>query len=42
MEYKEYVELIKRQIRTQDCRERVYQDNIIRPFLQSVFMDLDI
>lgn len=42
MEYSEYVGLMKRQIETNDARERVYQDNIIRPFLQSVFQDLDI
>lgn len=42
MEYKEYIKLMKRQFETQDSRERVYQDNIIRPFLQSVFSDLDI
>ena len=46
MNYEEYINLIKRQIKTQikthDTRERVYQDNIIRPFLQSVFTELDI
>ena len=33
---------MKRQIKTLDSRERAYQDNVIRPFLQSVFGDLDI
>lgn len=42
MEYKEYVSLMKRQIERRDVRERVFQDNIIRPFLRSVFLNLDI
>lgn len=42
MEYKEYVRLMERQIKTRDVRERVFQDNIIRPFLKSVFQNLDI
>lgn len=42
MEYQEYVNLMERQLRNRDVRERVFQDNIIRPFLQSVFQNLDI
>ena len=42
MEYINYIKLMKRQIKTLDSRERAYQDNVIRPFLQSVFGDLDI
>lgn len=33
---------MERQLKTGDFRERVFQDNIIRPFLQSVFSELDI
>lgn len=33
---------MERQLKTGDFRERVFQDNIIRPFLQSVFPELDI
>ena len=42
MNYKEYIKLVERQIETHDIRERVFQDNIIRPFLQTVFTELDI
>ena len=42
MDFKKYKFLVERQLRTGDFRERVFQDNIIRPFLQSVFPELDI
>lgn len=42
MKFEEYINLMKRQIKTQDSRERAYQDNIIRPFLKSVFSEFDI
>ena len=42
MNYEEYKKRVERQIKTNDIRERVIQDNIIRPFLQSVFPELDI
>ena len=42
MEYIDYINLMKRQIKTLDSRERAYQDNVIRPFLQSVLSGLDI
>ena len=42
MDFKKYKDLMERQIETGDFRERVFQDNIIRPFLQSLFPELDI
>ena len=40
--YSRYRELIDRQLRIKDVRERVFQDNVIRPFLQELLPDYDI
>ena len=42
MEYEDYIKLMMKQIKKHDVRERVFQDNIIRPFLFTVFSELDI
>lgn len=42
MEYRQYIILMNRQINNNDVRERVFQDNVIRPFLQDIFEELDI
>ena len=40
--YSRYRELIDRQLRIKDVRERVFQDSVIRPFLQELLPDYDI
>ena len=40
--YSRYRELIDRQLRIKDVRERVFQDNVIWPFLQELLPDYDI
>lgn len=42
LNYEEYKLLMNRQLKKKDVRERVFQDNVIRPFLQVLLTDYDI
>lgn len=40
--FDDYKRAMDRQININDIRERVFQDNVIRPFLKSLFVEYDI